>query len=124
MSARASSWLAWSLAGLSLVMFVASVALTLVSLSGAPDTQPSSTWDTVGGLLVFVPFLAFPMVGALIASRRPTTHGWICLAAGLLWMHIVLESSVPSDFEPYPVTIDALTQWTWVPPLWGCSGST
>jgi hypothetical protein len=32
-------------------------------------------------------------------------------------MHIVLESSVPSDFEPYPVTIDALTQWTWVPPV-------
>ena len=71
MSTRIAAWLAWSLAGLSLAMFVAGVTLTLLSLSGAPDTRPSSTWDTVGGLLVFVPFLAFPLVGALIASRRP-----------------------------------------------------
>ena len=58
--ASSSSWLAWSLAGLSLTMFVAGVALTFLSLSGAPDTRPSSTWGSVGGLLVFVPFLAFP----------------------------------------------------------------
>ena len=97
-------------------MFVAGVALTLLSLSSAPDTRPSSTWDTVGGLLVFVPFLAFPLVGALIAARRPRNPiGWICLTAGLFWMLIVLGDSVPSDFGPYPVTIDALTQWTWVP---------
>jgi hypothetical protein len=99
-------------------MFVVGIALTLLSLSGAPDTRPSSTWDTVGGLLVFVPFLAFPLVGALIASKRPRNSiGWICLAAGLFWMLIFLENSVSSDFGPYPVTIDALTQWGWVPPV-------
>ena len=43
MSTCIAAWLAWSLAGFALVMFVASVALTLVSLSGAPDTWPSST---------------------------------------------------------------------------------
>jgi hypothetical protein len=117
MSSRASSWLAWSLAGLSLAMFVAGVALTLLSLSGAPDTRPSSTWGTVGGLLVFVPFLAFPLVGALIASKRPHNPiGWICLAAGLFWMLIVLEDSIPSPVHT-PVVLDALTQWGWVPPV-------
>jgi hypothetical protein len=32
-----------------------------------------------------VPFLPFPIVGALVASRRPTNPiGWISLAVGLL----------------------------------------
>ncbi len=117
MSTRAASWLAWSLAGLSLAMFVASAALTLLYLSGAPDTRPSSPWDAVGGLLMFVPFLAFPLVGALIASKRPHNPiGWICLAAGLFWMLIVLGDANPSLIQT-PVAIAALTQWTWVPPV-------
>jgi hypothetical protein len=117
MSSRASSWLAWSLAVLSLAMFVAGVALTFLSFSGAPSTRPSNPWDTVGGLLLFVPFLAFPLVGALIASKRPhNSIGWICLAAGLFWMLIVLEDSIPSAVHT-PVVLDALTQWTWVPPV-------
>jgi hypothetical protein len=32
-------------------------------------------------------------------------------------MLIVLGDSVPADLGPYPVTIYALTQWTWVPPV-------
>jgi len=117
MSIRAASWLAWSLAVLSLAMFLASSALHVLSLSVAPDTQPTSTWDIVGELLVFVPFLAFPLVGALIASKRPRNPiGWICLAAGLFWMLIFFGdySLVP---VPNSVAIDALTQWTWVPPV-------
>lgn len=34
-----------------------------------------------------LPFLPFPIVGALIASRRPRNPiGWSCLAAGITWM--------------------------------------
>jgi hypothetical protein len=116
MSARAAL-LAWSLAGLSVVMFVATVALTISSLYAAPATQPSSTGGTLGDLLLWVPFLAFPIVGALIASKRPTNPiGWICLAAGLFWMLIFLWGSIPSSLSA-PVMIDALTQWLWVPPV-------
>src|SRR5215210_2729704 len=101
-------------------MFVAGVTITLLSLAGATDTRPSSTWGTVGDLLIFVPFLAFPMVGALIASKRPHNPiGWICLTAGLFWMLIYL----PIGSGPYPVTSAALTQGVWVPP-WGYSAST
>ncbi len=117
MSARAAVLLAWSLAGLSVVMFVAAVALTISYLYLAPATQPSSTGGTLGDLLLFVPFLAFPLVGALIASKRPTNSiGWICLAAGLFWMLIVLDDSI-SGTRPYPAWIDALIQWLWVPPV-------
>ena len=121
MSSRAASWLAWSLAMISLAMFVGGCALTILFFSDAPGIQPSSDWGTasaLGGLVIFLPFLAFPLVGALIASRRPQNPiGWICLAAGLFWMLIVLEDSVPAGFGPYPVTIYALTQWMWVPPV-------
>jgi hypothetical protein len=121
LSARAAARLAWSLAALSVAMFVCGCALTVLSLSDAPATQPSSDWGTasaLGGLLIFLPFLAFPLVGALIASRRPHNPiGWICLTAGLFWMLIVLGDSVPAGSGPYPVTIDALTQWIWVPPV-------
>jgi hypothetical protein len=120
MSLRAASWLAWSLAGLSVAMFLASAALTIMSLYGAPATRSPSTWGTgglIGGLVIFLPFLAFPLVGALIASKRPQNPiGWICLAAGLFWMLIALEDSIPG-YGPYPVTIDALTEWMWVPPV-------
>jgi hypothetical protein len=120
MSASAAAWLAWSLAALSVAMFVAGVALTVSSLYVGAATQPSSDWGTAGplsGLLIFLPFLTFPLVGALIASKRPENPiGWICLAAGLFWMSIVVESSITGS-EPYPAIIDALTQWTWVPPV-------
>ena len=87
MNSRAAPWLAWSLAGLSVAMYLASVALTVLSLSNALAVQTSSDWGTggvLGGLVLFLPFLAFPVVGAIIASRRPQNPiGWICLAAGL-----------------------------------------
>ena len=111
--------LAWSLAGLYAVTFVAVVALTFLSLP-AGAARPSSI---VGDFLLFVPFTAFPIVGALIASRRPRNPvGWICLADGLLWMLIILGEEYSSyglanpGSVPFPVTINALLySWMWVP---------
>ena len=63
MSPRAASWLAWSLAGLSVAMFLVSVVLTIMSVYGAPATRPPSIWGTagpIGRLVLFLPFLAFP----------------------------------------------------------------
>jgi hypothetical protein len=103
-------------------MFVVGAAQTLSSLYVGAATQPStsSDWGTGGplsSLVIFLPFLAFPLVGALIASRRPGNPiGWICLIAGLFWMFIVVESSIPGSTSS-PVIIDALFQWTWVPPV-------
>jgi NADH:ubiquinone oxidoreductase subunit 6 (subunit J) len=121
----AASWLAWSLAGLSVAMFLASVVLTIMSLYGAPATRSPSTWGTgglIGGLVIFLPFLAFPLVGALIASKRPQNPiGWICLADGLLWMLSGVTESYSAygvakpGSVPFPVAIYALGEWLWVP---------
>jgi len=122
MNSRASSWLAWSLAGLSLTMFVAGVALTLLFLSGTPALQPSSSWSTVVALLGGGLFLVFPLVGALIASKRPDNAiGWICLAVGLLWTLIGM-SDVYSEYGvaqpgsvPFAVVVAGINNWLWVP---------
>ncbi|MDP8901334.1 MAG: hypothetical protein M3N33_09390 [Actinomycetota bacterium] len=118
---RYTSWLAWSLAGLSGAMFVGGCALTVLASPGVSGARASSDWGTAGafgGLVLFLPFLAFPLVGALIASNRPRNPiGWICLTAGLFWMLIVLGNSIPAGSGLYPATISALTQWMWIPPV-------
>src|ERR671912_1219011 len=87
-SARVAFLLAWSLAGLCVVLFVASVPLLVLARSA----HIPSSWEanlTVGNLLGGALFLIFPLVGALIASRRPRNAiGWILLAEGLLWMFL------------------------------------
>jgi hypothetical protein len=117
----AASWLAWSLAALSVIMFVAAIALHVLARS----VDSPGEWNTlgaVGRVLSFLPFLAFPLVGALVASRRPRNWvGWILLSDGLLWTFgTVLDSyrvyglARPGSV-PFPVAIYALSQWLWVP---------
>ena len=114
MSTRASAWLAWSLAGLSVAMFLAGVVLYVLVRS---SQEGPSTSGALSELLIFISFLAFPLVGALIASKHPKNPvGWICLAIGLFWMETFLEDSIPGS-GPYPVTTDALTQSLWIPPV-------
>jgi hypothetical protein len=121
MSLRTAAWLAWSLAGLSVAMFVASAALHLLARS-APVPSSWGTSQNISGLLLIVPFLAFPLVGALIASRRHRNPiGWICLAVGLLWMLIAMIDSYSyyglarPGSVPFPMGIYALSEWLWVP---------
>jgi hypothetical protein len=121
-STRATSWLAWSLAGLSVAVFVPLVALYVLARSA----QSPGNWVTVGtvsDMVSFVPVLAFPLVGALVASRRPRNPiGWICLADGLLWMLLSMADSysiygmAKPGSVPFPVAIGTLgNQWLWVP---------
>src|SRR5918992_2201287 len=100
-----AAWLAWSLAGLCVVMFVASIVLNVLT---HPSQEVTGAGDTLGELLIYGAFLAFPIVGALIAYRHPRNPvGWICLAVGFFWMLI----AVGDQYETHgTVTIDALTQ--------------
>ena len=120
MSSRAASWLAWSLAGLCLAMAVATIVLSVLP---RPAREGAGALSTAGDLLLFVTFLAFPLVGALTASRRSRNPiGWICLTVGLLWWLIIVSGdysayglAVPGSV-PVPVTIYALLYaWMWVP---------
>ena len=77
MSARIAAPLAWSLWALS-VAFVA-LGLLLLYLNGSFDNLLD---ESLGIDAVFA--LAFPTIGAIIASRRPgNALGWIFCAIGL-----------------------------------------
>jgi hypothetical protein len=115
MSPRRASLLAWSLAGLSVAVFVASVPLYLLS-SSAGVTKTVVTMS--GGAL----FLVFPVVGALIAAKRPRNPiGWILLADGLLW-NLSSMMDYYSDYGaarpgslPFVVGMATINNWLWVP---------
>jgi hypothetical protein len=123
MRRRASFWLAWALGVLSVAMFVAGFVFALLTLNVADPVAWTSTGG-IDGLLIFLPFLAFPIVGALVASKSPENPiGWICLTAGLFWMFIVVSdpltaySLATTGSAPGPVMFDALTLWSWALPL-------
>src|SRR5215210_1397186 len=121
MSARRASWLAWSLAGLWLAIFLANVVLFVLARSA----HVPSSWGvdlSIGGQLGWALFLAFPIVGALIASRRPESSiGWILLADGLLWTFLGMSDyygvyGVASPGSvPLPIVVAGLNHWLWVP---------
>ena len=123
MSRRAASWLAWSLAGLTLAMFVAVIPLWFLARSA--DLPRRWAADVgVGGLVGGVLILAFPLVGALIASKRPKNAvGWLCLAIGLLWTlggiadYYGYYGAATPGSVPFPVAMAGISNWIWVPAI-------
>jgi hypothetical protein len=121
MSTRATSWLAWSLAALSVALFLASIPLYVL----AQSAQVPSSWGvnlTLVSLLGEVLFLAFAVVGTLIASRRPRNPiGWILLTDGLLWMlsnlfdYYSIYGVARPGSVPFPVVVAGINNWLWVP---------
>lgn len=113
--------LTWSLAGLCVAMFVASIALLVLARSA----HVPSSWGvnlTAGNLLGGILFLVFPLVGAMIATRHPRNPiGWILLADGFLWMltgmmdyYGVYGVARPGSV-PFPVIVAGINNFTWVP---------
>ena len=120
MSRRVAAWLAWSLAGLSVAMFVGNVVLfVLTRVEQSPGDR--TTVEYFIRVFLYVPFLAFPIVGALVASRRPRNAvGWICLVSGLLWLFPALgdafvsyERATTDTLTPSVKFLDALITATW-----------
>jgi MFS family permease len=116
MSPRVVYWLAWSLAAISLLLCGVGIVLYLATL----PVQPPSSWGTGGlsaVLYVYLPFLAFPLVGALIASKLPENPiGWLCLAIGVFWMLAIMSGAYTlyglrvagPGSVPFPVAIGSL----------------
>jgi hypothetical protein len=88
MSARAATWLAWSMWALT----VLAVALTLLSAS---LNEPSSSFQNTAFLSLLI--FAFSTVGALVASRRPENPiGWLFCSGAFIWIvgELALEYGV------------------------------
>jgi len=123
-SQRTVAWLAWSLAALCVLVFLASVALYVLVRSAQGGPSAAGDLSPVRLVVLDVPFLAFPVVGALISSRRPENPvGWICLAVGLLATAGTLSQLyatyglVRPGSVPFVAAVIALTQWAWVLPV-------
>ena len=121
MSSRVASWQAWSLSMLCVAMFLAILAL-YVLIRSAPQVPSSvSTRFTLTDLLVGVPFLAFPIMSALIASRHPHNPiGWICLAVGFLFLllgvseYYSIYGVAKPGLVPFPIGVAWLGNWLWI----------
>jgi len=102
-------------------MFVATVPLCLLARSA----HVPRSWGadlSIAGLLGGGLFLIFPLVGAMIASRRPKNPiGWILLGDGLLWMlsdvmdyYAVYGVASPGSV-PFAVGVAGINNVLWVP---------
>jgi hypothetical protein len=77
---KTASRLAWGSAGLATTLQLTALALLLVALS-SPVDLPAGLQLTAGTPIAFVGFLVYPLVGGLIAARRPANPvGWLLLA--------------------------------------------
>src|SRR5918911_3592317 len=75
MNARVAAWLAWLLCSLSVALLALSLLLTART---APERLPGLATNALLGVL-------FPVMGALVASRRPDNPiGWLMCANPVL----------------------------------------
>jgi len=116
-SARRINWAVWSLFGLALALFVGFLVL---SQARSSDRGPRvDAFDR----LVFALFLAWAMVGALVATRRPSNPvGWLLLGQGLLFELTAFSLGYAKyGLFARPGSLPAATemawvgQWIWIP---------
>jgi signal transduction histidine kinase len=86
MNRRTAAWLAWSLCGVCVALIAFALLLDFVTdeslMAGLPEQRLGPGFAVLAGVLS----LAFPTVGALIASRLPANPiGWIFCGMGLLY---------------------------------------
>src|SRR5215207_7670426 len=116
MSARAASWLAWSLCALSLALTALSLVLLALNLSH-PITHLYDFW-LENTLLP----ISFSIIGAIIASRLPANLlGWLfCVAAFISAVtHLSAEYAIYAllaqpDLFPAGIELAWLTSWVWI----------
>ena len=86
MSHRTAAWLAWSLCAVCYAFIVLALSLDFLTGGVIPAGEPGERPGPGFAVLTGVLSLAFPMVGALIASRLPTNPiGWLFCGRGVLY---------------------------------------
>jgi hypothetical protein len=100
MSARASSWIAWSVCAVTLL--VLALSMVLIAL-GWSTTLPSGWTSWRDQTVSLAGIIGAPILGGLIASRRPRNpYGWLWLGFGL---GLALQSLAMS-YEAYALVVE------------------
>jgi hypothetical protein len=119
MMAGAGRLLAWGLCLISIVLMAFLAVLSLANGSGAISTE----WGTPYNLLAYLASaLAVPIVGALVASRRPENAvGWLCLAigvfiaaSGLATQYGIYSLTTKPDSLPWGPEVAWFGNWSWI----------
>ena len=114
---KGTSWVSWSLFGLAVALFA---GFAVLSAAGSSAHGPQAGAVDV---LVFVLFLAYAAVGALVSSRRPANPvGWLLLCQGLLFELTAFSLGyVKHGLFARPGSLPAASgmawvgQWIWIP---------
>ncbi|HVE90746.1 MAG TPA: hypothetical protein VNE62_00380 [Actinomycetota bacterium] len=119
--------MAWATAAATLATYAA----TVVVMVSVGSRQTTSEWGTGRAEFVWLlAFVAFPVVGLLVATRKPSNAiGWICLLIGLsIGVNLAATAWAVYGFDvkrgalPGAVTAAWLSNWLWA--LWtGLIGS-
>ena len=100
MSARASSWIAWSVCAVTLLV----LALSMLLITLGWSTPLPSGWTSWRDQTVSLAgIIGAPILGGLIASRRPrNSYGWLWLGFGL---GLTLQS-LAMPYEAYALVVE------------------
>jgi hypothetical protein len=117
-SSRAATWLAWSVCVVALTLFGLSLLLIFLSWS-TPLPRGWVSWQ--GQIISTVGFIGAPILGGLVASRRPENfYGWLWLGLGLSGALVQLAGSYSAYalvVEPYslpaPRTVGSVLGIAW-----------
>ena len=91
MSRRPVGWLAWSVCAAALTLFGLSLLLVFLGWS-TPLPRGWISWQ--GQIISTVGFIGAPVLGGLVASRRPENpYGWLWLGLGLSGALLLLADS-------------------------------
>src|SRR5439155_4806976 len=119
MNERAASRLAWSIAAASFAAAVAYVAIELIRGQAPPSTARDAWFNAQEALGA----VAFPLVGAMVASRRKDNAlGWLFLVIGASFAISAVGSAV-SDTSAFRSSAwqwgTWINTWAWVPGWFG-----
>jgi hypothetical protein len=96
--ARTTARLAWSACGLALVLLAAGLALLWASPAAA---LPEGDRPRLEQAINLVSLLGPPLLGGLLAARRPSNpYGWLWLAYGLGWAVVGVTNAYVTTWWP------------------------